>query len=637
MAQSPNGQSGNQSSVAPSSDLGANEWLVEEMKEQYDTDPGSVGPEWACLLRQRQRRTGQAAPSAPCTPLRAAQPDPDPDQAPATSAGSGRHPQAPAKAARRLPPRPRRLPSHRPRPRPPRRRRARRPPPTSRPKGTTHPGRQGPQARRARPPPSDEPTYTVLRGAPARTAENMDALAAVPTATSVRSVPVKLLWDNRTVINNHLARARGGKVSFTHLIGYALVKALRSMPEMNVGFEVVDGKPNLITPAHINLGLAIDMQKPDGTRQLLVPDIKGAEAMDFAAFWTAYEDMVRKAARQQADRRRLPGHHDRRLTNPGGIGTVHSVPRLMAGPGRDHRRRRDGVPAGVAGRLRGGDQPQRHQQVDDADLDLRPPRHPGRAVGRVPRARARPAARRERLLRRDLPLAADPLRADPLGPRRGRQPRRRHRQAGPHPRADPRLPRPRPPDGRHRPAGVPPAQPPRPRGRVARPDPVGPRPRVRDRVVRRRGPPLHEAAQHPRDPARLLLPHHRHRVHAHHGSRPAQVDPGARRAAAREAAPRGAAADPAQAQPGRGVRDLPADQVRRPEALQPRGRRDHHPAGRRDLRGGRRDRPRRGHASAWPTAVGSTCSPTSWARSTARSSASSRATSTRARSRAPAT
>ena len=93
----------------------------------------------------------------------------------------------------------------------------------------------------------------------------------MPTATSVRSVPVKLLWDNRTVINNHLARARGGKVSFTHLIGYALVKALRAMPEMNVGFDVVDGKPNLITPAHINLGLAIDV--PEARRH---PSAAGA-------------------------------------------------------------------------------------------------------------------------------------------------------------------------------------------------------------------------------------------------------------------------------------------------------------------------------------------------------------------------
>ena len=96
-------------------------------------------------------------------------------------------------------------------------------------KGTTNPvPKEQPPAEQSAA--SDEPTYTVLRGAPARTAANMDASLTVPTATSVRSVPVKLLWDNRTVINNHLARARGGKVSFTHLIGYALVKALRAMP-----------------------------------------------------------------------------------------------------------------------------------------------------------------------------------------------------------------------------------------------------------------------------------------------------------------------------------------------------------------------------------------------------------------------
>ncbi len=178
----------------------------------------------------------------------------------------------------------------------------------------------------------DQPTYTVLRGAPARTAMNMDASLAVPTATSVRSVPVKLLWDNRTVINNHLARARGGKVSFTHLIGYALVKALRAMPEMNNGFDVIEGKPTQITPAHINLGLAIDMAKPDGTRQLLVPSIKAAETMDFAAFWTAYEGIVVKARNNKLGVEDFQGTTIS-LTNPGTIGTNHSVPRLMKGQG----------------------------------------------------------------------------------------------------------------------------------------------------------------------------------------------------------------------------------------------------------------------------------------------------------------
>ena len=178
----------------------------------------------------------------------------------------------------------------------------------------------------------DEPALTVLKGAPARTVKNMDASLTVPTATSVRSVPVKLLIDNRTVINNHLARARGGKVSFTHIIGYALVKAIKTMPEMNNGFDEVDGKPNLISPAHINLGLAIDMAKPDGTRQLLVPSIKAAEGMNFASFWTAYEEIVRKARNNKLAVTDFQGTSVS-LTNPGTIGTNHSVPRLMKGQG----------------------------------------------------------------------------------------------------------------------------------------------------------------------------------------------------------------------------------------------------------------------------------------------------------------
>ena len=177
-----------------------------------------------------------------------------------------------------------------------------------------------------------KPEHVILRGAAARTVSNMDSSLAVPTATSVRSVPVKLLIDNRVVINNHLARARGGKVSFTHIIGFALVRALRQMPEMNYGFEVVDGKPNLIKPRHINLGLAIDVQKEDGTRQLLVPSIKGADDKSFAQFWSAYEDVVRRTRDNKLSIEDFQGTTIT-LTNPGTIGTNHSVPRLMSGQG----------------------------------------------------------------------------------------------------------------------------------------------------------------------------------------------------------------------------------------------------------------------------------------------------------------
>ena len=173
---------------------------------------------------------------------------------------------------------------------------------------------------------------TPLRGAPSRVVANMEVSLTVPTATSVRAVPAKLLIDNRVVINNHLARSRGGKVSFTHLIGYAMVKALAIMPEMNNGFTEKDGKPALVRPAHVNFGLAIDLQKDDGSRTLVVPSIKSAEEMDFVHFWTAYEDIVRKARGNKLTVEDFQGTTIS-LTNPGGIGTVHSVPRLMKGQG----------------------------------------------------------------------------------------------------------------------------------------------------------------------------------------------------------------------------------------------------------------------------------------------------------------
>ncbi|MEY4322322.1 MAG: hypothetical protein RL410_103 [Actinomycetota bacterium] len=172
----------------------------------------------------------------------------------------------------------------------------------------------------------------VLKGASARTVTNMDASLTVPTATSVRAIPAKLMVDNRTVINNHLARGRGGKVSFTHIIGFAIVRALKDMPEMNFGFTEVEGKPAVIQHKGVNLGLAIDLAKPDGTRQLLVPNIKSAEQMDFHTFWLTYEDMVRKARNNKLTVDDFAGTTVS-LTNPGTIGTVHSVPRLMQGQG----------------------------------------------------------------------------------------------------------------------------------------------------------------------------------------------------------------------------------------------------------------------------------------------------------------
>ncbi|NEC25191.1 multifunctional oxoglutarate decarboxylase/oxoglutarate dehydrogenase thiamine pyrophosphate-binding subunit/dihydrolipoyllysine-residue succinyltransferase subunit, partial [Streptomyces sp. SID8111] len=174
------------------------------------------------------------------------------------------------------------------------------------------------------------PEQVTLRGPSAAVAKNMDASLELPTATSVRALPVKLLFDNRIVINNHLKRARGGKISFTHLIGYAMVQAIKAMPSMNHSFARVDGKPTLVKPEHVNLGLAIDLVKPNGDRQLVVAAIKKAETMNFFEFWQAYEDIVRRARDNKLTMDDFTGVTVS-LTNPGGLGTVHSVPRLMPG------------------------------------------------------------------------------------------------------------------------------------------------------------------------------------------------------------------------------------------------------------------------------------------------------------------
>ncbi|HEY5247844.1 MAG TPA: multifunctional oxoglutarate decarboxylase/oxoglutarate dehydrogenase thiamine pyrophosphate-binding subunit/dihydrolipoyllysine-residue succinyltransferase subunit, partial [Dermatophilaceae bacterium] len=288
----------------PLADFGPNEWLVDELYQQYLGDKNSVDQAWWEFFADyhpsdggddQAKGNGNGIPAA----ATAAEPQPfsvPPPRVPDLATPPPAPASTPATPAAKTAPTPRDIPPVK---------------PTGR---------------------LNEDDVQPLRGAAARTVTNMEASLTVPTATSVRVVPAKLLIDNRVVINNHLRRSRGGKVSFTHLIGFALIKALALMPQMNKGFGTKDGKPALITPAHINLGLAIDMAKPDGTRTLLVPAIKATEAMDFAHFWTAYEDVVRKARTNKLTVDDFQGTTIS-LTNPGGIGTVHSVPRLMSGQG----------------------------------------------------------------------------------------------------------------------------------------------------------------------------------------------------------------------------------------------------------------------------------------------------------------
>ena len=177
-----------------------------------------------------------------------------------------------------------------------------------------------------------EDVVTKLRGPAKLIAENMDQSLTIPTATSVRSLPAKALIDNRIVINSHLKRTRGGKVSFTHLIGFAVIRALKAFPSQNVYYEVQDGKPVMVSPGHVNFGLAIDVPKKDGTRTLLVPNVKKAETLTFKQFVDAYDDLVERARIGKLAADDFAGTTVS-LTNPGGIGTVHSVPRLTKGQG----------------------------------------------------------------------------------------------------------------------------------------------------------------------------------------------------------------------------------------------------------------------------------------------------------------
>ncbi|EGX61459.1 alpha-ketoglutarate decarboxylase [Streptomyces zinciresistens K42] len=289
----------------PAAAFGANEWLVDEIYQQYLQDPNSVDRAWWDFFADY--KPGAATASAP---------------AGTAAAGAAETASAPAPAAAPSVPAPAAKPAAPAAPAPA--------PAAARPAAPAPAKPAQPKKAEPAAAPAGGPELVTLRGPAAAVAKNMNASLEVPTATSVRAVPVKLLFDNRIVINNHLKRARGGKISFTHLIGYAMVQAIKAMPSMNHSFAEKDGKPTLVKPEHINFGLAIDLVKPNGDRQLVVAGIKKAETLNFFEFWQAYEDIVRRARDGKLGMDDFTGVTVS-LTNPGGLGTVHSVPRLMPG------------------------------------------------------------------------------------------------------------------------------------------------------------------------------------------------------------------------------------------------------------------------------------------------------------------
>jgi 2-oxoglutarate dehydrogenase E1 component len=315
----------------PNQDFGANEWLVDEMYERFVADPTSVEPSWIEFFKtynpNNSSGNSSAVTSAPIAgaPRGGVPPTPKAASAPVVSPAPVVTPAQVVTPSQVVTPAPvAATPTATPTPATQKlvHERSLRSPTPADPIVKPVPVLSTPDAARLEP----------IRGVSARVVTSMEGSLSVPTATSVRAVPAKLMIDNRIVINNHLKRARGGKVSFTHLIAFAMINALRQMPEMNAFFGDIEGKPAVGHPQHINLGIAIDLAKADGSRQLLVPSIKGCEDLDFAQFWTAYEAVVGKARAGTLTVEDFAGTTVS-LTNPGTLGTVHSVPRLVQGQG----------------------------------------------------------------------------------------------------------------------------------------------------------------------------------------------------------------------------------------------------------------------------------------------------------------
>ena len=257
------------------SEFGANASYVADLLNRYKANPAAVDDEWRRYFRERFGSSSEAGSSSPA---------PSPSVAPPPAAAPPR-----AQAAAPAPAAPVSVPSV--------------------------PGER-----------------TPLRGAAARIAENMQASLTVPTATTQRRIPIKLLDENRRLINDTRTANEQSKVSFTHLVSWAIIQAVKAYPSMNDAFDSPGGEPVRVRREEIRFGLAVDVTKSDGSRTLLVPNVKGAEKMTFREFVAASEDVIQRARTGKLQVSDFEGTTIS-LTNPGTLGTTASVPRLMPGQG----------------------------------------------------------------------------------------------------------------------------------------------------------------------------------------------------------------------------------------------------------------------------------------------------------------
>ena len=260
--------------------FGPNSALVEELYNQYKEDPSSVPAHWKNYFDEIE---GEASPEELKTK--------------AEIAGNGE--------------------------------------PAPAPKAKTEPAPESTKQKKAVKEEKDIPsgaTLEKIKGISSKIAENMDESLELPTATSVRVLPMKMLIEDRTIINGHLLKRGDPKASFTHFIAWAIIKGLKKFPNMNNSFVYKDDDPYKVIPDQVNLGVAVDVQNKDGSRNLLVPNIKGVDKMNFKEFLHAYTDLIEKARNGNLEISDFQGTTIT-LTNPGTIGTVSSVPRLMKNQG----------------------------------------------------------------------------------------------------------------------------------------------------------------------------------------------------------------------------------------------------------------------------------------------------------------
>ena len=253
-------------------DFGANATYVEDLLNQYQDNPKSVGGEWSAYFNRLLATNGAIVIEAQPVNGAAAQ------QAPAPKS------EAPAPVAQ--------------------------------------PVQQVPAPVPAAAPASGD--RMPIRGPALKIVENMEASLTVPTATSARQIQIKLLDENRRWINRHRESHGQSKTSYTHFIAWAMIKALQKYPQMNDGYEETDGVAYRVKRPDVNLGIAVDVQKKDGTRTLLVPNVKGANRMSFAGFIDAYQDVVLRARDGKLQVGDFQGTTIS-ITNPGTIGTTSST------------------------------------------------------------------------------------------------------------------------------------------------------------------------------------------------------------------------------------------------------------------------------------------------------------------------